>query len=157
MSLFYLVSRIGQFVTLSSQKHAPEQWDLTYFPQKTALGLPCSKSALYAGAPATSCQPVFAGKSSVMEEVMSRTKMSNLYGNGIRATNGRSNRYPSIVSTGRAIRVFGDTAVVHGSESDEVEADGKRFSVRYMYLDVLQKRDGQWRLVASQLSRPMEE
>jgi hypothetical protein len=31
-------------------------------------------------------------------------------------------RYPSIVSTGRQIRVFGDTAVVHGSESDEVES-----------------------------------
>src|ERR1700724_124852 len=38
-------------------------------------------------------------------------------------------RYPSIVSTGRKIRVFGDTAVVHGSESDEVVADGKRFTV----------------------------
>src|ERR1700676_4676217 len=40
-------------------------------------------------------------------------------------------RYPSIVSTGRKIRVFGDTAVVHGSESDLVEAGGKKFSVRY--------------------------
>ena len=65
-------------------------------------------------------------------------------------------RYPSIVSTGRQIRVFGDTAVVHGSESDEVEAGGKRFSVRYVYLDVLRKRDGEWKLVASQLARPME-
>ena len=64
-------------------------------------------------------------------------------------------RYPSIVSTGRKIRVFGDTAVVHGSESDEVEADGKRFSVRYVYLDVLRKRDGVWKLVASQLARPL--
>jgi len=64
-------------------------------------------------------------------------------------------RYPSIVSTGRKVRVFGDTAVVHGSESDEVEADGKRFSVRYVYLDVLRKRDGVWKLVASQLARPL--
>jgi uncharacterized protein (TIGR02246 family) len=64
-------------------------------------------------------------------------------------------RYPSIVSTGRKIRIFGDTAVVHGSESDEVEADGKRFSVRYVYLDVLRKRDGVWKLVASQLARPL--
>jgi uncharacterized protein (TIGR02246 family) len=64
--------------------------------------------------------------------------------------------YPSIVSTGRKIRVFGDTAVVHGSESDEVEADGKTFSVRYVYLDVLRKKDGAWKLVASQLARPME-
>jgi uncharacterized protein (TIGR02246 family) len=64
-------------------------------------------------------------------------------------------RYPSIVSTGRKIRVFGDTAVVHGSESDEVEAGGKRLSVRYVYLDVLRKCDGEWKLVASQLARPV--
>jgi uncharacterized protein (TIGR02246 family) len=66
-------------------------------------------------------------------------------------------RYPSIVSTGRKIRVFGDTAVVHGSESDVVESDGKRFSVRYVYLDVLRKHNGEWKLVASQLARPMPE
>jgi len=66
-------------------------------------------------------------------------------------------RYPSIVSTGRKIRVFGDTAVVHGSESDEVEANGKRSAVRYVYLDVLRKCDGKWKLVASQLARPTEE
>ena len=65
-------------------------------------------------------------------------------------------RYPSIVSTGPRIRVFGDTAVVHGSESDEVEAGGKRIAVRYVYLDVLRKCDGEWKLVASQLARPVE-
>jgi len=65
-------------------------------------------------------------------------------------------RYPSIVSTGRIIRVFGDTAVVHGSESDEVEAEGKRFAVRYVYLDVLRRCNGEWKLVASQLARPVE-
>jgi len=64
-------------------------------------------------------------------------------------------RYPSIISTGRRIRVFGNTAVVHGSESDDVEAGGKRFSVRYVYLDVLRKCDGEWRIVASQLARPV--
>jgi uncharacterized protein (TIGR02246 family) len=64
-------------------------------------------------------------------------------------------RYPSIVSTGRKIRVFGDTAVVHGSESDEVEVNGKRSTVRYVYLDVLRKCDGEWKLVASQLARPL--
>jgi uncharacterized protein (TIGR02246 family) len=63
-------------------------------------------------------------------------------------------RYPSIVSTGRTIRIFGDTAVVHGSESDEVESGGKRFAVRYVYLDVLRKLDGKWKLVASQLAKP---
>jgi uncharacterized protein (TIGR02246 family) len=65
-------------------------------------------------------------------------------------------RYPSIVSTGRKIRILGETAVVHGSENDEVEAKGKRSNVRYLYLDVLQKRDGKWKLVASQLARPYE-
>jgi uncharacterized protein (TIGR02246 family) len=62
--------------------------------------------------------------------------------------------YRSIVSTGRQIRVFGDAAIVHGAESDEVESDGKRFSVRYVYLDVLRKQNGEWKLVASQLARP---
>ena len=65
-------------------------------------------------------------------------------------------RYPSIVSTGRTIRVFGDMAVVNGSECDEVEAGGKRSSVRYVYLDVLLKRNGEWKLVASQLARPLD-
>jgi len=64
-------------------------------------------------------------------------------------------RYPSIISTSRKIRVFGDTAVVHGSESDEVEINGKRFTVGYVYQDVLRKRDGEWKLVASQLARPV--
>lgn len=65
-------------------------------------------------------------------------------------------RYPSIVSTARKIRLFGDIAVVHGAESDEVEVNGKRSTVRYVYLDVLQKRTGGWKLVASQLARPAE-
>jgi uncharacterized protein (TIGR02246 family) len=65
-------------------------------------------------------------------------------------------RYPSIVSTGREVRVFGDTAVVHGSESDEVEVAGKRSRVRYLYLDVLLRRGGEWKIVASQLARPVE-
>jgi len=64
-------------------------------------------------------------------------------------------RYPSIVSTARKIRIFGDTAVVHGAESDEVESNGKRFRVRYVYLDVLRKQNGEWKLVASQLARPI--
>jgi uncharacterized protein (TIGR02246 family) len=65
-------------------------------------------------------------------------------------------RYPSIVSTGRRIRLFGDMAIVHGSESDEVEAGGKRFPVRYLYMDVVCKRAGGWQIVGSQLVRPVE-
>jgi uncharacterized protein (TIGR02246 family) len=62
-------------------------------------------------------------------------------------------RYPSIVSTGRTIRFFGEVAIVHGSESDEVEAGGRRSRVNYAYLDVVQKRGGVWQIVASQLAR----
>jgi hypothetical protein len=66
-------------------------------------------------------------------------------------------RYPSIVSTGRRIRLFGGMAIVHGSESDEVEADGKRFTVSYLYLDVVLKREGRWQIVGSQLVRPAKQ
>lgn len=71
-------------------------------------------------------------------------------------TNFRSGaiRYPSIVSTGRSIRLFGDWAIVHGSESDEVETDGARRSVQYLYMDVVRRREGQWQIVASQLVKP---
>ncbi len=63
-------------------------------------------------------------------------------------------RYLSITSTGRRIRLLrDDVALVHGSEDDEVEQDGKRFTVRYVYMDVVMKRDGKWQIVASQLAR----
>jgi len=63
-------------------------------------------------------------------------------------------RYPSIVSTGRTIRLFGDMVIVHGSEADEVETAGQRFSVRYLYMDVGLKRGGRWQIVGSQLVEP---
>ncbi len=65
-------------------------------------------------------------------------------------------RYPLIVSTGRRIRLFGEMAIVHGSELDEVEAGGRRFSVRYLYMDVVCKREGRWQIVGSQLVQPSE-
>jgi ketosteroid isomerase-like protein len=65
-------------------------------------------------------------------------------------------RYPSIVSTGRRIRLFGEMAIVHGSESDEVEADGAHFKVQYLYMDVVLKREGRWQIVGSQLVKPNE-
>ena len=65
-------------------------------------------------------------------------------------------RYPSIRSTGRDVRIFGDMAVVHGSETDEVESDRHRTTEKYLYLDVLQKRGGQWQIVSSLLAKPDE-
>jgi hypothetical protein len=64
----------------------------------------------------------------------------------------RAIRYIAMISTGRKIRLLNDVAVVHGSESDEVEQGGRRFFVRYIYLDVVVKRDGRWQIVASQLA-----
>jgi ketosteroid isomerase-like protein len=66
-------------------------------------------------------------------------------------------QYPAIISTGRRIRLFGDMAIVHGSESDEVETAGARFAVRYLYMDVVLKRGGRWQIVGSQLAKPEAE
>jgi hypothetical protein len=69
-------------------------------------------------------------------------------------TSGRS-RFVSMTSTGRSVRLLrDDVAIVHGSEDDEVELGGKRFGVRYNYMDVVMKRQGSWQIVGSQLARP---
>jgi uncharacterized protein (TIGR02246 family) len=63
-------------------------------------------------------------------------------------------RFVSMTSTGRRIRLLrDDVAIVQGSEDDEVEQHGNRFEVRYVYMDVVMKRDGRWQLVGSQLAR----
>jgi uncharacterized protein (TIGR02246 family) len=63
-------------------------------------------------------------------------------------------RFVSMVSTGRRIRILrDDVAVVHGSEDDVVEQGEKRFAVRYVYTDIVMKRDGRWQIVGSQLAR----
>jgi uncharacterized protein (TIGR02246 family) len=65
-------------------------------------------------------------------------------------------RYLSMVSTGRHVRLLrDDVAIVHGSEIDMVEQDGKRFPVRYSYMDVVMKRDGGWQIAASQLAKSL--
>ena len=64
-------------------------------------------------------------------------------------------RYPVIKSTARKIRLFGDMAIVHGVEEDEIETDGKRFPTRYLYMDVVCRREGRWWIVESQLTKPV--
>jgi uncharacterized protein (TIGR02246 family) len=64
-------------------------------------------------------------------------------------------RYVSMKSTGRRIRMLhDDIAIVHGSEEDEVEQVGRHFQVRYIYMDIVIKREGSWQIVASQLAKP---
>jgi len=66
-------------------------------------------------------------------------------------------RFVSMVSTGRRIRLLrDDVAIVHGSEVDVVEQGGKRFEARYVYFDVVMKRNGQWQIVGSQLANPSQ-
>jgi uncharacterized protein (TIGR02246 family) len=63
-------------------------------------------------------------------------------------------RYLSMTSTGRRIRLLRpDMAIVHGSEEDDVEQGGQRFPVRYIYMDVVVKRNGKWQIVGSQLAK----
>ena len=63
-------------------------------------------------------------------------------------------RYVSMVSTGRQIRMLrDDVAIVHGSEVDMVEQGGERVPIRYVYMDVVMRRDGQWQIVGSQLAK----
>lgn len=64
-------------------------------------------------------------------------------------------RFVSMKSTGRRIRLLrDDVAIVHGSEEDEIEQGGQRSSLRYIYMDVVMRREGRWQIVASQLAKP---
>ena len=70
-------------------------------------------------------------------------------------------RYIAMRSTGRRIRSLGeDVAIVHGWEhgweEDEIEQGGRRSLIRYVYTDIVMRRDGKWQSVASQLARPVE-
>jgi ketosteroid isomerase-like protein len=81
------------------------------------------------------------GKVSTQQEVIDRITSGQI-------------RFISMKSTGRDIRgLRSDVAIVHGSEEDEIEQDGQRFTVRYVYMDVVMKREGRWQIVASQLAK----
>jgi ketosteroid isomerase-like protein len=48
------------------------------------------------------------------------------------------------------VRVFGDTAVVTGTDDEIAMEDGKKSSDHYVWTDVFVKRNGKWLAVASQ-------
>jgi ketosteroid isomerase-like protein len=75
----------------------------------------------------------------------------------IRTLASGATRFISMGSTGRHVRRLTETvAIVHGSEEDEIEQAGVRAHVKYIYMDVVLKRQGVWQIVASQLARPMQ-
>ena len=51
------------------------------------------------------------------------------------------------------IRVFGDTAVVTGTDDEITMTDGKKSSDHYVWTDVFVKRNGKWLVVASQTAQ----
>jgi len=51
------------------------------------------------------------------------------------------------------VRVFGDTAVVTGTDDEIAMEDGKKSTGHYVWTDVFVKRNGRWLAVASQTAQ----
>ena len=51
------------------------------------------------------------------------------------------------------VRVFGDTAVVTGTDDEITMKDGKKSTDHYVWTDVFVKRNGKWLAVASQTAQ----
>lgn len=51
------------------------------------------------------------------------------------------------------VRVYGDTAVVMGTDTEKSVYQGENTSGRYAFTDVFVKKDGRWQAVASQSTR----
>jgi hypothetical protein len=52
-----------------------------------------------------------------------------------------------------SVRLFGNTAVVTGSDTEKSTEAGKDTSGKYIWTDVFVKQNGKWRAVASQSTR----
>ena len=52
-----------------------------------------------------------------------------------------------------SVRIFGNTAVVTGSNTEKSMEHGKDSSGKYIWTDVFVKRQGQWKAVASQSAK----
>jgi len=51
------------------------------------------------------------------------------------------------------VRVYGDTAVVMGTDTEKSIYQGQNSSGRYAFIDVFVKKDGRWQAVASQSTK----
>ena len=51
------------------------------------------------------------------------------------------------------VRIFGNTAVVTGSDTEKSTENGKDTSGKYIWTDVFVKQNGKWRAVASQSTK----
>lgn len=59
-------------------------------------------------------------------------------------------KFDSIILGDMRVRIFGNTAVVTGSEDEKSSYKGQDTSGHYLWTDVFVKRQGRWQLVASQ-------
>ena len=51
------------------------------------------------------------------------------------------------------VRIFGDSAIVTGSDTEKSTLKGKDVIDKYLWTDVFVKRDGRWQAVASQSTK----
>ena len=51
------------------------------------------------------------------------------------------------------VRVFGDTAVAYGLETEKSKYQGQDTSGQYRFTDVFIKRDGRWQAISTHISR----
>ncbi len=51
------------------------------------------------------------------------------------------------------VRVFGDTAIVTGSDTEKSTYKGKDSSGKYVWTDIFVKRNGKWQAVASESTK----
>ena len=54
-----------------------------------------------------------------------------------------------------AVRVFGDTAIATGKNTETSVIEGKNATGVYKFTDIFLKRNGRWQQVASQTARPI--
>jgi ketosteroid isomerase-like protein len=51
------------------------------------------------------------------------------------------------------VRIYGDTAIVTGTDTEKGEYHGKDSSGKYVWTDVFVRRDGRWQAVSSQSTK----
>jgi ketosteroid isomerase-like protein len=64
-----------------------------------------------------------------------------------------ANTAESVNVEGMKVRVFGETAIVTGCETEKSRYQGRDMSGQYLWTDVFVKRKGRWQAVASQTTR----
>ena len=55
------------------------------------------------------------------------------------------------------VRIYGDTAIVHGLETEKSKYKREDLSGQYRFTDLLIKRDGRWQIVATHISKVAKE